>query len=83
MQRRTLTIRRFGDLSFGLGYVEDGVWIDHAVAAARGEDLLTGASAAERAALDAIHTWHACCDAGTVTEAEERAAVAFAGSGTS
>ena len=43
MHRRTLVMRRFGELSFGLGYVEDGVWVDHAVAIARGEDLLTNA----------------------------------------
>ncbi len=40
MHRRTLIMRRFGEMSFGLGYVEDGVWVDHAIAVARGEDLL-------------------------------------------
>jgi hypothetical protein len=77
MYRRSLILRRFGELSFGLGYVEDGVWVDHAVALARGDDLLATASDAERAALDAIHAWHACCDGGLVTE--ERV-VALAGS---
>jgi hypothetical protein len=62
MQRRTLIMRRFGELSFGLGYVEDGVWVDHAVAIERGEDLLSGASDAELEALDALHAWFTCCD---------------------
>ncbi len=85
MHRRTLVMRRFGDLSFGLGYVEDGVWVDHAVAVARGEDLLADASDADRAALDAIHSWFACCD-GAISEgevAEGRALVAIAGSASS
>jgi hypothetical protein len=82
MHRRTLVMRRFGDLSFGLGYLEDGVWVDHAVAAARGEDVLGDASPAERAALDAIHAWFACCD-GTASDGEVgdgRGLVAIAGS---
>ena len=82
MHRRTLVMRRFGELSIGLGYLEDGVWVDHAVAASRGEDLLGDASPAERAALDAIHAWFACCD-GTITDgevSEGRAMVAIAGS---
>ena len=85
MHRRTLIMRRFGELSFGLGYVEDGVWVDHAVAIARGEDLLANASEADRAALDAIHAWFACCD-GAVSDAEVadgRALVAIAGSASS
>jgi hypothetical protein len=86
MHRRTLIMRRFGEMSFGLGYVEDGVWIDHAVAVARGEDLLATASPADRGALDAIHAWFACCDGGAITESEardSRALVAIAGSGSS
>jgi hypothetical protein len=86
MHRRTLIMRRFGEMSFGLGYVEDGVWIDHAVAVARGEDLLVNASAADRVALDAIHAWFACCDGGVITDREagdSPALVAIAGSGSS
>jgi hypothetical protein len=85
MHRRTLIMRRFGELSFGLGYVEDGVWVDHAVAVARGEDLLANASEADRAALDAIHSWFACCDeAINVSDVgEARALVAIAGSASS
>lgn len=85
MHRRTLVMRRFGELSFGLGYVEDGVWVDHAVAVARGKDLLADASDADRAALDAIHSWFACCD-GTISEGEVGegpALVAIAGSASS
>jgi hypothetical protein len=70
MHRRNLILRRFGVMSVGLGYVEDGVWVDHAVAVARGEDLLAHASAADRAALDAIHAWFTCCEIGVVTTEE-------------
>jgi hypothetical protein len=80
-----LILRRFGELSFGLGYVENGVWVDHATAIARGEDLLTNASEADRSALDAIHDWFACCD-GAISDAEVgegRALVAIGGSASS
>jgi hypothetical protein len=81
MHRRTLVMRRFGELSFGLGYVEEGVWIDHAVAVARGDDVLGNASPAERVALDAIHGWFACCDGAITDEVDERRTlVAIAGS---
>ena len=86
MYRRTLIMRRFGELSFGLGYVEDGVWVDHAVAVARGEDLLAIASPAERAALDAIHAWFMCCDGNVKFDdevGEGRGLVAIAGSASS
>lgn len=29
MYRRNLILRRFGSLDFGLGYFEDGAWVDH------------------------------------------------------
>jgi hypothetical protein len=86
MHRRSLIMRRFGELSFGLGFVEDGVWIDHAVATARGEDLMADASPADRAALDAIHAWFTCCDGSTITVAEATEGptlVAIAGSASS
>jgi hypothetical protein len=85
MQRRTLILRRFGVMSFGLGYVEDGVWVDHAVAMARGEDLLANASEASRAALDSIHAWFDCCASSTTDGevGEGRALVAVAGSASS
>jgi hypothetical protein len=78
-------MRRFGVMSFGLGYVEDGIWVDHALAIARGEDLVADASPADRAALDAIHAWFSCCDDATATGAagEARSLVAIAGSASS
>jgi hypothetical protein len=85
MYRRSLIMRRFGVMSVGLGFVEDGVWVDHAVAIARGDDLLADASPAERAALDAVHAWFTCCD-GAVTDGADgdgRALVAIAGSASS
>jgi hypothetical protein len=66
MHRRNLVLRRFGDLSFGLGWLEDGTWVDHASAG----PLDTAAmSESERAALDAVHAWFDCC-AGTVVSVE-------------
>ena len=51
MHRRKLTLRRFGALSFGLGYFEEGVWIDH----------LAGPAGETDAALEAVHAWLDCC----------------------
>jgi hypothetical protein len=59
MHRRTLILRRFGDLSFGLGYYEDGAWVDHSIAAQAMDD--GDRSADERAALAAVHEWFDCC----------------------
>lgn len=59
MHRRTFVLRRFGDLSFGLGYFEGDAWVDHASPGAR--DAMAGTSDAEQAALDAIHAWFDCC----------------------
>ena len=85
MYRRSLIVRRFGAASFGLGYVEDGVWVDHSLAAARGEDLLADATPADRAALDAFHAWFSCCHDAVIDSAarEGRALVAIVGSATS
>jgi hypothetical protein len=85
MHRPSLIMRRFGVMSFGLGYVEDGVWVDHAVAIARGVDLLADASPADRAALDAVHAWFACCDAATAdaVAGDGPVLVAIAGSASS
>lgn len=80
MHRRNLIIRRFGELSFGLGFVEDGVWEDHAAAVARGEDILAGASPADRAALDAFHAWFTCCEGVPLDAIEGPTLVAIAGS---
>jgi hypothetical protein len=54
MHRRNLILRRFGALSFGIGYFEDGVWVDHA---AEGPESLAGADPAMRA----IHESLRCC----------------------
>ena len=60
MHRRNLILRRFGALTFGLGYFENGDWVDHTVLGDRGAGLeISGALAeADRAA---IHTWLGCC----------------------
>lgn len=60
MHRRNLILRRFGALSFGLGYFEDGAWVDHTALPDRGRDLAIAgvASAADRSA---IHTMLGCC----------------------
>ena len=58
MHRRTLTLRRFGPLSFGLGYFEDGTWIDHAA----GDRAIVDATGREAEAIDAIHAWFGCCE---------------------
>jgi hypothetical protein len=55
MHRRIPVLRRFGAMSFGLGWFEDGVWVDHA-------------TEVESAAIDqdgpewaALHAWFSCC----------------------
>ena len=55
MHRSTLTLRRFGPMSFGLGYYENGIWVDHSGSAAG------NASQAGDVALDAVHEWYGCC----------------------
>jgi hypothetical protein len=57
MHRRNLTLRRFGPLSVGLGYFEDGAWVDHAA----GDRATVDTTDRERASIDAIHAWFACC----------------------
>ena len=59
MHRRNLILRRFGDLSFGLGYYEDGAWVDHSIAADAIDEV--DRSDDERAALAAVHAWFDCC----------------------
>jgi hypothetical protein len=55
MHRSTLTLRRFGPMSFGLGYYENGTWVDHA-----GSAEGTGPQSGDLA-LDAVHEWYGCC----------------------
>ncbi len=71
MHRRILVMRRFGAMSFGLGYYEDGTWVDHATdveAKVVGDD---GDSDEEGLAWEAVHSWFSCCGSGSgVGEAE-------------
>ena len=55
MHRSTLTLRRFGPMSFGLGYYEDGIWIDHS------GSVEANARQSGDMALDAVHRWYGCC----------------------
>jgi hypothetical protein len=52
MHRRNLIIRRFGALDFGIGYYEDGAWIDHAA----------GGAVPVSPSMAVVHEWLACCD---------------------
>ena len=51
MHRRRLILRRFGVMTFGLGYFEEGVWVDHLAAPAAQAD----------AEIAAIHALLGCC----------------------
>ena len=53
MYRRNLIVRRFGALSFGLGYFDNGTWIDHR----EGDGLVADAVAD----IQAVHAWLGCC----------------------
>ena len=53
MYRRKLITRRFGALSFGLGYFDGETWVDHVAS----DGLLTDAGPEVRA----IHAWLNCC----------------------
>jgi hypothetical protein len=57
-RRRNLIVRRFGALSFGIGYFDDGVWVDHGTAmhAAGGSPPQP-----DDVAMDVVHHWYACC----------------------
>ena len=52
MHRPTLILRRFGPLTFGLGYYDDGIWVDHQP---------SGDSARSGSSMDAVHDWLSCC----------------------
>lgn len=62
MHRPTLILRRFGVVSFGLGFFEDGAWVDHTTLPDRGRDLVIAgtATAADRLA---VHAMLDCCEA--------------------
>jgi hypothetical protein len=59
MHRRRLVIRRFGAMSFALGYDEDGAWVDHA----EGVDGRSAIASMDLALWDAAHTFFDCCGA--------------------
>ena len=61
MHRPTLILRRFGAVSFGLGFFEDGTWVDHTTLPDRGRDLdIAGTTGEDRRAL---HAMLDCCEA--------------------
>ena len=62
MHRSTLTLRRFGPMSFGLGYYENGIWVDHS-GSAQGTAPQSG-----NLALDAVHQWYGCCADSTAAQ---------------
>ena len=76
MHRRNLILRRFGALTFGLGYFDAGTWVDHTALPDRGRDLeIAGAtSAADRSA---IHTMLSCCGQEAVGQAAPMTAIAI------
>ena len=53
MERRKLTIRRFGPMSFGIGYLENGVWVDHSA--------VPDAAADDEDGMALLHAWYGCC----------------------
>jgi hypothetical protein len=70
MYRPTLILRRFGAMSFGLGYLEDGAWVDHTTLPDRGSDLEIAGTKTEEDRR-ALHAMLECCDS-TATLARER-----------
>jgi hypothetical protein len=56
MYRRRLFLRRFGAVDFGLGYFEDGIWVDHTSLADGGTSL-----GIDDGGLAAIHDLLGCC----------------------
>jgi hypothetical protein len=56
MYRRSLVLRRFGPVDFGLGYFENGAWIDHTGLADGGAGLGLGDGA-----FSAVHDLLGCC----------------------
>ncbi|MDQ2673287.1 MAG: hypothetical protein M3Y40_01390 [Chloroflexota bacterium] len=59
MDRRNLVLRRFGSLDFGLGYFEDGIWVDHTTLADGGASL-----GIEDGPYAAVHDLLGCCAGG-------------------
>jgi len=62
MHRPTLILRRFGAVSFGLGFFEGGTWVDHTTLPDRGCDLdIAGTTTGED--RRALHAMLDCCEA--------------------
>ena len=59
-------------MSFGLGYFEEGIWIDHS----SGDD--TGPAGSADVALDAVHRWYGCCVDSTTAETPSIASLSIA-----
>ena len=55
MDRRKLILRRFGPMTFGLGYYDGGTWVDHAQPATQ------RAVPEGDGSLDVVHDWLSCC----------------------
>ena len=75
MHRSTLTLRRFGPMSFGLGYYENGIWVDHS-GSADGTSSQSG-----DLALDAVHEWYGCCADSTAAQSSVTATLPIARTG--
>jgi hypothetical protein len=76
MHRRNLILRRFGAMSFGLGYFEAGAWVDHTSLPDRGRDF-TIAGVATAADRSAIHSMLSCCIPETDRNVAQLAAIAI------
>ncbi len=74
MHRRDLILRRFGALTFGIGYFENGEWIDHLALPDRGADLVDAAAGEERGAMQAVHAMLSCCGPQARSADDERRA---------
>ena len=62
MHRPNLILRRHGPMTFALGYIQDGVWIDHLAAENAATSESAGRTAAENVtAIDVIHQLISCC----------------------
>ena len=71
MYRRNLILRRFGSLDFGLGYFEDGVWVDHTTLGDGGASL-----GIDDGALAQVHELLDCCADGSRAIAVEAGTLA-------
>jgi hypothetical protein len=74
MNRPNLILRRHGPMTFGLGYFQDGVWVDHLVADHDGARALAVERPAQHDAspIDVVHQWFSCCaDAADVESLSE------------